>query len=121
MGGVQARKRVWLVLLGGTAAFLLLLGAVGLRSVCVGGRPFGDRAWYLRMQDIPIQRGSGVIYDRAGHELAFSIDVELSYAITGPGEWILKPPRRRFLTSSGMKYEDVLNGSLPGSRRLSGI
>ena len=107
MGGVQARKRVWLVLLGATAAFLLLLGRL-VYVQFVWADDLSENALDMRMQDIPIQPRRGVIYDRAGHELAFSIDVESVYAI--PAQ--VKDPEATAKTLSdilGMKYEDVLN------------
>jgi stage V sporulation protein D (sporulation-specific penicillin-binding protein) len=62
----------------------------------------------MRMQDIPIQPRRGVIYDRNGHELAFSIDVESIYAI--PAQ--VKDPEATATKLSeilGLQYDDILN------------
>ncbi|MGE5578525.1 MAG: penicillin-binding transpeptidase domain-containing protein [Bacillota bacterium] len=107
MGGVQARKRVWFVLLGASFAFLLLLGRL-VYVQFVWADDLSENALDMRMQDIPIQPRRGVIYDRTGHELAFSIDVESVYAI--PAQ--VKDPEATAKALSdilGMKYEDVLN------------
>jgi stage V sporulation protein D (sporulation-specific penicillin-binding protein) len=80
MGAVLARKRVARVLAGAALAFVLLLGRL-VYVQFVWSDTLGEEALDMRMQDIPIQPRRGVIYDRNGHELAFSIDVESVYAI----------------------------------------
>ncbi|HHW26890.1 MAG TPA: PASTA domain-containing protein [Firmicutes bacterium] len=107
MGGVLARKRVGLVLLGTAIAFLAILGRL-VYVQFVWANDLGEMALDMRMQDIPIQPKRGVIYDRNGHELAFSIDVESVYAI--PAQ--VKDPEltaRKLSEILGMKYEKVLN------------
>lgn len=107
MGGVQARKRVWFVLLGAAFAFLLLIGRL-VYIQFVWADDLSESALDMRMQDIPIQPRRGVIYDRRGHELAFSIDVESVYAI--PAQVKDEITAAKALSDIlGMKYEDVLN------------
>jgi len=68
----------------------------------------GQQALDMRMQDIPIQPRRGVIYDRNGHELAFSIDVESVYAI--PAQ--IKEPSETAKALSeilGMKHDTVMS------------
>jgi stage V sporulation protein D (sporulation-specific penicillin-binding protein) len=68
----------------------------------------GQQALDMRMQDIPIQPRRGVIYDRNGHELAFSIDVESLYAI--PAQ--IKDPSEAARALSdilGMKYDTLMS------------
>lgn len=107
MGGVTARKRVAVVLsVSACALFLLLARLVYIQFIWAD--TLGEKALDMRMQDIPIQPRRGVIYDRNGHELAFSIDVESVYAI--PAQ--VKDANATAKTLSeilGMKYEDVLN------------
>jgi stage V sporulation protein D (sporulation-specific penicillin-binding protein) len=107
MGGVLARKRVGLVLVGTILAFVLILGRI-VYIQFVWANDLGEMALDMRMQDIPVQPKRGVIYDRNGHELAFSIDVESVYAI--PAQ--VKDPELTARTLSeilGMKYETALN------------
>ena len=78
--GVLARKRVGRVL-GLVAACLVLLLARIIYVQFIWAEELGQQALDMRMQDIPIQPRRGVIYDRNGHELAFSIDVESLYTI----------------------------------------
>ena len=73
--GVLARKRVGTVLGLVGACFLLLMARL-IYVQFVWAEELGQQALDMRMQDIPIQPRRGVIYDRNGHELAFSIDVE---------------------------------------------
>ena len=68
----------------------------------------GQQALDMRMQDIPIQPRRGVIYDRNGHELAFSIDVESLYTI--PAQ--IKDPSETARVLSeilGMKYDTLMS------------
>lgn len=107
MGGVLARKRVGRVLLFTALGFFVLLGRL-VYVQFIWAEELGKKALDMRMQDIPIQPRRGVIYDRNGHELAFSIDVESVYAI--PAQ--VKDPERTARVLSeilGMKYERVLN------------
>jgi stage V sporulation protein D (sporulation-specific penicillin-binding protein) len=107
MGGVLARKRVGLVLIGTIVAFAALLGRL-VYVQFVWANDLGEMALDMRMQDIPIQPKRGVIYDRNGHELAFSIDVESVYAI--PAQ--VKDPEltaRKLSDILGIKYESALN------------
>jgi stage V sporulation protein D (sporulation-specific penicillin-binding protein) len=107
MGGVLARKRVGVVLGGTALAFALLL----VRLVYVQfiwADVLGEKALDMRMQDVPIQPRRGVIYDRQGHELAFSIDVESVYAI--PAQ--VKDPEstaKKLSDILGLKYDAALN------------
>ncbi len=107
MGGVLARKRVGLVLIGTIVAFTAILGRL-LYVQFVWANDLGEMALDMRMQDIPIQPKRGVIYDRNGHELAFSIDVESVYAI--PAQ--VKDPEltaRKLSDILGVKYDSALN------------
>jgi stage V sporulation protein D (sporulation-specific penicillin-binding protein) len=107
MGGVLARKRVGLVLTGTALAFVLLLGRL-VYVQFIWADVLGEKALDMRMQDIPIQPRRGVIYDRNGHELAFSIDVESVYAI--PAQVKDQGATARKLSDIlSLKYEDVLN------------
>ncbi len=106
MGGVLTRKRVGLVLGVTTLMFVLLLGRL-VYIQFIWADELGKQALDMRMQDIPIQPRRGVIYDRNGHELALSIDVESVYAI--PAQ--VKDPEESARALSGilnMKYETVL-------------
>jgi stage V sporulation protein D (sporulation-specific penicillin-binding protein) len=107
MGGVLARKRVGIVLTGTALAFLLLLGRLAYVQF-IWADALGEKALDMRMQDVPIQPRRGVIYDRNGHELAFSIDVESVYAI--PAQVKDAGATARALADVlGLKYEDLLN------------
>lgn len=103
----MARKRAGVVLAGTALAFILLLGRL-VYVQFVWADELGEMALDMRMQDIPIQPRRGVIYDRKGHELAFSIDVESVYAI--PAQ--VKDPEAaagKLAGILGLGYEDVLN------------
>lgn len=107
MGAVLARKRVARVLTGVAVAFVLLFARL-VYVQFIWSDTLGEEALDMRMQDIPIQPGRGVIYDRNGHELAFSIDVESVYAI--PAQ--VKDPERTAQVLSeilGMSYDSLLN------------
>ncbi|HOA70447.1 MAG TPA: penicillin-binding transpeptidase domain-containing protein [Bacillota bacterium] len=74
----------------------------------VWAEELGQQALDMRMQDIPIQPRRGVIYDRNGHELAFSIDVESLYAI--PAQ--IKDPSETARALSdilGMSYDRLMS------------
>ncbi|QUL98499.1 MAG: PASTA domain-containing protein [Candidatus Fermentithermobacillus carboniphilus] len=107
MGAILTRKRVGLVLLFSAVSFFLLLGRL-VYVQFVWAPKLLEQALDMRMQDIPIQPRRGVIYDRNGHELAFSIDVESVYAI--PAQ-VKDPEKAAAILSQilGMKYETVLN------------
>jgi stage V sporulation protein D (sporulation-specific penicillin-binding protein) len=95
------------VLAGTVLAFILLLGRL-VYVQFIWSDTLGEQALDMRMQDIPIQPRRGVIYDRNGHELAFSIDVESVYAI--PAQ--VKDPENaaRILSDIlGMSYDSVLS------------
>ncbi len=107
MGGVLARKRVGLVLLFTACICLALLGRL-IHVQFVLANDLGKQALDMRMQDIPIQARRGVIYDRNGHELAFSIDVESLYAI--PAQ--VRNPEETARVLAGildLQYEKILN------------
>lgn len=107
MGGVLARKRVGYVLFGTAVACLLLLARL-VYVQFIWADFLGEQALDMRMQDIPIQPRRGVIYDRNGHEMAFSIDVESVYAI--PAQ--VKDPNAAARTLSdilGLKYDNLVN------------
>ncbi len=107
MGGVLARKRVGRVLFWTALLCVLLLGRLSYVQFALADE-LGRQALDMRMQDIPIQPRRGVIYDRNGHELAFSIDVESVYAI--PAQ--VRNPEETARTLAdllGTKYEAVLN------------
>jgi len=107
MGGVAARRRVWFVLWVTTLALVALLGRL-VYVQFIWADALSENALDMRMQDIPIQPRRGVIYDRTGHELAFSIDVESVYAI--PAQVKDEAVTAKALSEAlGMKYEDVLN------------
>jgi stage V sporulation protein D (sporulation-specific penicillin-binding protein) len=107
MGGVLARKRVGFVLIVMAAMCVALMGRL-VYVQFVWADDLGEKALDMRMQDIPIQAKRGTIYDRNGHELAFSIDVESVYAI--PAQ-VQEPENTAKSISDilGLKYEDVLN------------
>jgi len=107
MSAVLARKRVFLVLAGTALSFLLLLARLFYVQF-IWAKDLSKMALDMRMQDIPIQPRRGVIYDRNGHELAFSIDVESLYAI--PAQ--VKDPEataRALSEILDVKYETILN------------
>src|SRR5690554_5291742 len=106
MGGVLARKRVGFILALMTLGFFLLLGRL-VYVQFVWANELGAMALDMRMQDIPIQPRRGTIYDRNGHELAFSIDVESLYAI--PAQ-ITEPEKTAKILADilDMEYEAVL-------------
>lgn len=107
MGGVVARRRVRFVRLWATLAFAALLARL-VYVQFIWADDLSEYALDMRMQDIPIQPRRGVIYDRAGHELAFSIDVESVYAI--PAQVKDKEDTATALSSIlGMKYDDLYN------------
>ena len=105
--GVLARKRVGTVLgLVGACFLLLMVRVIYVQFIWAG--ELGQQALDMRMQDIPIQPRRGVIYDRNGHELAFSIDVESLYAI--PAQ--IKDPSEAARALSdilGMKYDTLMS------------
>ncbi len=106
MGGVLTRKRVGLMLVVTTVLFVLLLGRLAYVQF-IWADDLGKRALDMRMRDIPIQPKRGIIYDRNGHELAISIDVESVYAI--PAQ--VRDPEGSAKALSkilGLKYEKVL-------------
>ncbi len=105
--GVLARKRVGTVLGLVGACFLLLMARL-IYVQFVWAEELGQQALDMRMQDIPIQPRRGVIYDRNGHELAFSIDVESLYAI--PAQ--IKDPSETARALSdilGMSYDRLMS------------
>lgn len=106
MGAIIARKRAGRVLAGAIFAFILLLARL-VYVQFIWSDTLGEQALDMRMQDIPIQPRRGVIYDRNGHELAFSIDVESVYAI--PAQ--VKSPEATAKALSdilGMSYDSLL-------------
>ncbi len=105
MGGVLARKRVGVILCIVAACFVFLVGRL-VYVQFIWAEELGQQALDMRMQDIPIQPRRGVIYDRNGHELAFSIDVESLYAI--PAQ-VKDPSETAKILSEilGMKYDTV--------------
>ncbi len=107
MGGILARKRVGTVLSLAAVCFLLLLARL-VYVQFIWAEELGQQALDMRMQDIPIQPRRGVIYDRNGHELAFSIDVESVYAI--PAQ-IKEPSETAKVLSEilGMKHDTVMS------------
>lgn len=106
MGAVLARKRVARVLTGVAFAFVLLFARL-VYIQFVWSDTLGEEALDMRMQDIPIQPRRGVIYDRNGHELAFSIDVESVYAI--PAQ-VKDPEKTAAILSEilGMSYDSLM-------------
>ncbi len=105
--GVLARKRVGMVLGLVGACFLLLLARL-VYIQFIWAEELGQQALDMRMQDIPIQPRRGIIYDRNGHELAFSIDVESLYAI--PAQ--IKDPSETARALSdilGMSYDKLMS------------
>ncbi|MGI6620558.1 MAG: penicillin-binding transpeptidase domain-containing protein [Bacillota bacterium] len=105
--GVLARKRVGRVLGLVAACFVLLLARI-IYVQFIWAEELGQQALDMRMQDIPIQPRRGVIYDRNGHELAFSIDVESLYTI--PAQ--IKDPSETARVLSeilGMKYDTLMS------------
>ncbi|HHY45024.1 MAG TPA: PASTA domain-containing protein [Firmicutes bacterium] len=106
MGAVLARKRVARVLAGVAIAFVLLFARL-IYIQFVWSDTLGEEALDMRMQDIPIQPRRGVIYDRNGHELAFSIDVESVYAI--PAQ-VKDPEKTASILSEilGMSYDSLM-------------
>ncbi len=107
MGIALARKRVGRVLMVSAILCFLLLGRLSYVQFVLADE-LGKQALDVRMRDIPIQPKRGVIYDRNGHELAFSIDVESLYAIPAQVE---DPEGVARVVSEllGTKYESVLN------------
>lgn len=107
MGGILARKRVGVVFCVIAVCFLMLLGRL-VYVQFVWAEELGEQALDMRMQDIPIQPRRGVISDRNGHELAFSIDVESVYAI--PSQ-VKDPPETAKIISEilGLNYDKVLS------------
>lgn len=107
MGGVLTRKRVGVVLCIIAVCFFLLFGRL-IYIQFIWAQDLGEQALDMRMQDIPIQPRRGVISDRNGHELAFSIDVESLYAI--PSQVKDPPGTAEALSEAlGMKYDTVLS------------
>jgi stage V sporulation protein D (sporulation-specific penicillin-binding protein) len=106
MGAVLARKRVARVLTGVAIAFVLLFARL-VYIQFLWSDTLGEEALDMRMQDIPIQPRRGVIYDRNGHELAFSIDVESVYAI--PAQ-VRDPENTAAILSEilGMSYDSLI-------------
>ena len=107
MGGVVARKRVGFTLGAVMFCFSLLLGRL-VYVQFIWAEELGQQALDMRMQDIPIQPRRGIIYDRNGHELAFSIDVESVYAI--PAQ--IKDPLKTAETLApilDMKYDKLVS------------
>ncbi len=92
MSGILARKRVGIVLGISALCFSILLTRL-VYVQFIWAEELGQQALDMRMQDIPIQPRRGVIYDRNGHELAFSIDVESLYAIPAQIEEPLETAR----------------------------
>lgn len=107
IGAVGTRKRVRSTLFAASAAIVLLLVRL-IYIQFIWADELGRKALEMRMQDIPIQPKRGVIYDRNGRELAFSIDVESVYAV--PVQ--VKDPEKTARALSeilGIEYETLLS------------
>lgn len=90
MGRTQVRKRLKVVLSFLCVCFALILARLVYVQL-IWAQELGQMALDMRMNDIPIQPKRGIIVDRNGHELAFSIEVESLYAI--PSQ--IKDPDRK--------------------------
>lgn len=106
MGRAEVRKRLKVVLSFLFVCFALILARLVYVQI-IWAQELSQMALDMRMNDIPIQPKRGIIVDRNGHELAFSIDVESLYAI--PSQ-IKDPVHTAEVLSDvlGMDYEKVL-------------
>lgn len=107
MGRTQVRKRLKVVLSFLCVCFALILARLVYVQL-IWAQELGQMALDMRMNDIPIQPKRGIIVDRNGHELAFSIEVESLYAI--PSQ-IKDPVHTAEVLSDilGIDYEKMLS------------
>lgn len=77
---VGLRRRVILLFLGTTLAFLLLAGRLAYLQL-VRGDELRAEALENRLRDVQVQARRGTIVDRNGHELAISVSADSVYAV----------------------------------------
>jgi stage V sporulation protein D (sporulation-specific penicillin-binding protein) len=105
--GITIRKRVAFLFYVVLLAYIGLAGRLAFIQF-VRGEELRGQALEVRMRDIPVEAKRGVIYDRLGHELAVSVNVESVFAF--PSQ--VKEPAstaRSVSTILGIDYQDTLD------------